>query len=101
MLTSGDVLLLNLGLPAGHEAGLRRPAVLVTAQRVLNAGPDVIHVVPLTTTIRGLNAEVTVEADLHNDLSENSAAQCRHIRAVTADRIDATLGNVGPVALSH
>ena len=52
MPTSGDVVDLELGVPEGREAGFRHPAVLVTAQRILDESPSVVHVVPLTTTIR-------------------------------------------------
>ena len=51
MPTSGDVVDLDLGVPEGREAGFRHPAILVTAQRVLDADPTVVHVLPLTTTI--------------------------------------------------
>lgn len=34
MLTPGDVVELDLRTPAGSEAGLRRPAVVVTAERI-------------------------------------------------------------------
>ena len=33
MLTPGDVVELDLGTPIGSEAGLRRPAVVITAGR--------------------------------------------------------------------
>ncbi len=46
MLTPGDVVDLDLGMPSGSEAGLRRPAVVVTAARVLSGGPNVVQVVP-------------------------------------------------------
>ncbi|WP_240483911.1 hypothetical protein [Arsenicicoccus bolidensis] len=39
-------------MPTGSEAGLRRPAVVVTAARILGGGPNVIQVVPLTRTLR-------------------------------------------------
>ncbi len=43
MLTSGDVVDLDLGAPAGRDAGFQHPAVVVTAQRILesrgNVGP--------------------------------------------------------------
>jgi mRNA-degrading endonuclease toxin of MazEF toxin-antitoxin module len=52
MLNSGDVVRLDLGLLSGREASFRHPAVVVTAQRILNAGPSVVHVVPLTSRIR-------------------------------------------------
>lgn len=99
MPTSGDVVEVDLGVPAGSEAGLRRPAVVVTADRVLVHRPSVVQVIPLTGTVRGYAAEVTVPADPGNGLDVDSAAQCQHIRAVAAQRIDHTLGNVGPVLL--
>ena len=99
MLTSGDVVDLDLGAPAGSEAGFRRPAVVVSAQRVLDAAPSVVHVVPLTSTVRGLASEV--EIDAANGLDALSAAQCQHIRAVAARRIDGSRGNVGNTALAE
>jgi len=45
MPTSGDVVDLDLVVPEGREAGFVHPAVLMTAQRVLDANPSVVHVV--------------------------------------------------------
>jgi mRNA interferase MazF len=101
MLTSGDVVHLDLGVPEGSEAGLQRPAVVVTASRVLGAGPSVVQVVPLTRTLRGYESEVLIEPDEANGLEVPSAAQCQHIRAVATTRIRAQVGNVGPVALGQ
>ena len=101
MLTSGDVVDLDLGMPAGREAGFRHPAVVVTAQRVLDAEPSVIQVVPLTTVLRGFASEVEFEADAENGLDHASAAQCQHIRAVAASRIEGTRGNVGGTVLTQ
>ena len=99
MLISGDVVDLDLGLPSGREAGFRHPAVVVTAQRVLDAEPSVVQVVPLTSALRGFASEVEVESNPHNGLDRTSAAQCQHIRAVAAGRIESTRGNVGGAAL--
>ncbi len=101
MLTSGDVIDLDLGLPEGREAGFRHPAVLITAQRILDALPTVIQVVPLTTTIRGFTSEITIEPDDTNGLQQRSAAQCQHIRAVSTRRVEQVRGNAGPVVLSR
>ena len=101
MPTSGDVLDLDLGGPEGREAGFRHPAVLVTAQRILDAGPSVIHVVPLTTTIRRYHSEVVIEPDGANGLAEVAAAQCQHIRAVSPGRIGDIRGNVGSALLTQ
>ncbi|MGC3956030.1 MAG: type II toxin-antitoxin system PemK/MazF family toxin [Propionicimonas sp.] len=98
MLTPGDVVELDLG-PAGSEAGLRRPAVVITAERVLRGGPNVVQVVPLTRTVRDSGTEIVIEPDRHNGLSARSAAQCQHIRAVATTRVSSRIGNVGPVVL--
>jgi len=99
MPSSGDLVDLDLGLPEGREAGIPGPAVVVTAQRILDAGPSVVHVVPLTSTIRPFHSEVVIEADAANGLPSRSAAQCQHLRAVSPDRIAARRGNVGPAVL--
>ena len=101
MLTSGDIAELDLGPPEGREAGFRHPAVVVTAQRVLDAGSSVVHVVPLTSTIRGFGSEVLVEPDDSNGLSHTSAAQCQHVRAVSIRRVDRVHGNVGVAILAQ
>lgn len=95
MLNSGDVVQLDLGLPSGSEAGFRQPAVVVTAQRILDDGPSVVQVVPLTSTIRRFGSEVRIDPDASNGLGQPSAAQCQHLRAVSAGRIEQVCGNVG------
>lgn len=101
MLTSGDVVAVDLGSPIGREAGYRHPAVVVTAQRLLDAAPSIVQVVPLTSTVRGFAAEVEIEADPPNGLDHRSAAQCQHVRAVAAGRLEDVRGNVGPSALAQ
>lgn len=99
MPNSGDVVDLDLGVPEGREAGFVHPSVVVTAQRILDGDPSVVHVVPLTTTLRQFHSEVVIEPDADNGLPEASAAQCQHVRAVSPRRIVATRGNIGAVTL--
>jgi mRNA interferase MazF len=101
MLTSGDVVDLDLGIPSGREAGFRHPVVVVTAQEVLDASAIVVQVVPLTTTIRQFTSEIQIPADQQNGLESESAAQCQHIRSVSTDRVESVRGNVGSAALSE
>ena len=95
MLTSGDVVDLDLGVPTGTQAGFRHPVVVVTAQRVLDAAPTVVQVVPLTSTVRGFASEIEIDPDAANGLEHRSSAQCQHIRAVATSRIEVARGNVG------
>ena len=98
--TSGDIVLVDLGVPTGHEAGFPRPVVVITAQRVLDHQPAVVQVVPLTSTLRGYESEVVIDPDDSNGLELPSGAQCQHLRSVSRDRIRETRGNVGAAALA-
>ena len=101
MLTSGDVVDLDLGSPKGYEAGMRRPLVVVTAQEILDESANVVQVIPLTSTIRPFGSEVQIRADGTNGLESDSAAQCQHIGSVSLDRVESVRGNVGAAALSE
>ncbi|MDQ6782235.1 MAG: type II toxin-antitoxin system PemK/MazF family toxin [Actinomycetota bacterium] len=101
MPTSGDVVDIDLGMPEGSEAGFHHPAVVITAQRILSANPSVIHVVPLTSSIRAFDSEITIEPDPTNGLAVKSAAQCQHLRALSRQRITTARGNVGPAVLAE
>lgn len=101
MLISGDVVDLDLGAPAGREAGFRHPVVIVTAQEILDESANVIQVVPLTSTLREFGSEIRVVADGKNGLAGDSSAQCQHSRSVSVDRVDSARGNVGPAVLSE
>lgn len=100
MLTSGDVVSLDFGLPSGREAGFARPAVVVTSQDILDEAATIVHVVPLTTTLRGFGSEVVIDPDESNGLTARSAAQCHQIRAISAARLGPSVGNVGAVDLT-
>lgn len=100
MLTSGDIVLVDLGVPTGHEAAFPRPAVVITAQRVLDHNPTVVQVVPLTSTLRGYEAEVPIDPDVVNGLERLSAAQCQHLRSVSRGRIAGRQGTVGAADLA-
>ena len=101
MLTPGDVVALDLGAPIASEAGLRRPAVVVTAGRVLRGDPNVVQVVPLTRTLRQSSTEVIINPDEGNGLAAPSSAQCQHVRSIATARIQERTGNVGAVVLGE
>ncbi|WP_256841760.1 type II toxin-antitoxin system PemK/MazF family toxin [Ornithinimicrobium cryptoxanthini] len=73
-------------MPSGSEAGLRRPAIVVTARRILPGEPNVVQVVPLTRTVRHSSTEVVIDPDDGNRLAAPSSAQCQHVSAVATTR---------------
>ncbi len=97
-LTAGAIALVDLGVPSGHEAGFARPAVIVTAQEVLDANPTVLQVVPVTSKLRGYQTDVSLSA-ASSGLGTTSLAQCQHIRSVSVARIVEVIGKVSPVEL--
>lgn len=92
---------LDLGIPKVRVAGFQHPAVLVTAQRVLDSAPSVVHVVPLTSTVRTFHSEVVVEPDSFNGLATASSAQRQLVRSVSPGRIVGVRGNVGAEVLAQ
>jgi mRNA interferase MazF len=100
-IAAGDLVEVDLGEPTGREAGFPHPAVVVTAQRTLDENPSVIHVVPLTSRLRGFGSEVVVPPDEDNGLDHPSSAQCQHVRSVAVHRLGGRSGSVGPVVLAQ
>lgn len=99
-MRSGDVLTVDFGIPVGSEPGFTRPAVLVTADLVLEAQPGTIHVVPLTTNVdRRLRSEVRLTA---STLERPSVAQCHLCTVIGMGHVvDQPGGNVGPAATAQ
>ena len=97
-LKSGATALVDLGVPAGREAGFARPVVVVTAQEVLNVNPSVIQVVPITSNLRGFWTDVPIDPG-HSGLTVKSQAQCQHVRSLSLGRINEILGRVSAVEL--
>lgn len=91
----------ELGPPNEREAGYRHPTVIVTAQAILDASPTVVHVVPVTSTLRHYFTEVEIEPEPGNGLKTVSAAQCQHVRSVSPARLSEPIGSVGVVALAQ
>lgn len=100
MLTSGDIVSLDLGLPTGREAGFARPAVIITAQDILDEAATIVHIVPLTTTIRGFRSEVEIEPTSENGLAQPSVAQCHQVWAISTGRLGPSIGNLGATGLT-
>lgn len=93
-MRAGDVLRCDFGTPARGEPGYLRPAVVVTADEVLEFEQRAIAVVPCTSTHRGWLSEV--------ELADVGVAQTHLVTTISVDRVvDATGVNVGPVALQQ
>lgn len=97
---AGELIEVDFGVPAGSEPGFTRPAIVITAEAVLEARPRTLHVVPITGNVaRPLPTEIPIEVD---SLARPSAAQCHLCTVISVDRIKAEdLGNVGSAMLAQ
>lgn len=94
----GELWLVDFGDPIGHEQGYRRPALIVSDDR-LNTGPaGVIIVVPTTTRRRGLAAHVEIDGD-RSGLDETSYARCEDVRSIAEERLISRIGRCPPEAM--
>jgi mRNA-degrading endonuclease toxin of MazEF toxin-antitoxin module len=99
-MISGDIVVVDFGIPMGSEQRFVRPAVVVTANVILSRSPRTVHVVPLTTNLkRSLTSEVRVDIP---ELDNESAAQCHLSQTVSTVRLsNEPIGNVGGVILAQ
>lgn len=94
----GDVWLVDFGAPIGREQAGRRPAVVVSADRLNDSPAGVVIVIPCTTTPRGLPSHVELDPET-SGLDTVSYAKCEDIKSVSDERLVARLGAANDEAL--
>ncbi len=95
----GELWLIDLGEPLGHEQGWERPALIISADR-WNQHAQTVVVIPLTRTSHGLPTRVELEPSAHNRLDEISYARCEDVRSISARRLVTRLGRVDIVQMA-
>jgi mRNA interferase MazF len=92
------VWLIDLGVPAGHEQGGRRPALIVSPDQFNHGALGLVLAVPITTTDRGYAIHVAVEPP-EGGLRERSFVMCEQVRSTSHDRLIEPWGRVRPETL--
>lgn len=95
----GDIWLIDLGEPVGHEQRFTRPALVVSSDG-WNAHASTVTVLPISRTRHGLPTRVEIGPDVRNGLDDVSYARCEDIRAVSERRLARRLGAVDAVTLA-
>lgn len=94
MVAAGEIYLCDFGTPMGHEAGFRRPAVIISPAELNRHG--ICWLLPATRTRRGYPTHV----ELDGILPVTSYIQCELIRSVSTDRLARRLGKIDVVTRS-
>jgi mRNA interferase MazF len=93
----GEVWLVDLGQPIGHEAGAARPALVVSDDPANMHG--LVVMCPITRSRRGYPTHVEIERG-SSGLDVTSYIQTEQIRTVSTARLTRRLGMADLAALS-
>ena len=95
----GDVWSVDFGADPEHpEQAFRRPALIVSDDRLHHPNLRMVIVVPGTSTIRRVPLHVVIEPDDGSGLSAATAFQVEQVRAVSIARLVKRLGRLDPVS---
>lgn len=100
MVSRGEIHLADLDDHIGHEQGLRRPVVIISAEPWLESNPPVVVVLPITRTYRARSTHVEIEPGT-SGLRATSYAKCEDIRAISPLRLERKFGRVDDVVLAR
>ncbi len=89
----GEVWLVDFGEPVGHEQGYRRPAVVMSDDRLNRSRAELVIVVPATTTRRGLPSHIEIESGI-SGLTHTSYAKAEDVKSVSTGRLIRRLGTI-------
>lgn len=89
----GETWLVDFGEPVGHEQGYRRPAVVLSDDRLNGSRAELAIVVPVTTTRRGLPSHIEIEPG-DSGLEHTSYAKAEDVKSISTKRLIRRLGVV-------
>ncbi len=97
-LRRGSIIWVDLNPTRGREQAGTRPAVVVASGGYLSNVPELVIVVPVTTTDRSWPHHVRIEGQV--DLPRASFAMTEQPRTIARSRITGTAGTVGAQTLA-
>ena len=94
----GEIWLVDFGDPIGSEQAGRRPAVVISADRLNRSRAGIVIVIPCTTRRRGLPSHVELDPTT-SGLYDVTYAKCEDIKSISEQRLIAKLGATNDEAL--
>ena len=96
----GEVWLVDLGTPRGHEQAYERPAVVIQSDDLSRL--STLVVIPITAVVqRGAHRGTVILQAGDGGLREESVALCYQIRVLDRSRLIRRLGELSAAALAQ
>jgi mRNA interferase MazF len=89
----GEVWMVDLNPTRGREPSGLRPALVLSVDKFNHGPAELVIMVPITKTKRGIPTHVLVPAG-EAGLTVDSSIKCEELRSVSTDRLVRQLGNV-------
>ena len=93
MASRGEIWIVNLNPTRGREQHGMRPALVVSTDGFNHGRANLVVVVPLTTTRRGIPLHVQIDPP-DGGVRETSYAMCEAVRSISTDRLQRAWGTV-------
>ncbi|MEX0610907.1 MAG: type II toxin-antitoxin system PemK/MazF family toxin [Pirellulales bacterium] len=95
----GEVWTVALDPTKGREQRGTRPAIVVSHNTFNRSAADLVVVVPLTTTFRGIPLHVRIDPP-EGGVKSASFAKIEDVRSISKERLTKRWGNVSPKILA-
>lgn len=92
--------MVDFGDPIGHEQGYRRPAVVISSDRLNRSRAGLAVVIPITSTRRNLPSHIEIEPGI-SGLDHTSYAKTEDIKSVSTQRLLHQLGTIPADRIHH
>jgi len=94
----GEIWRIDLNPTRGHEQKGVRPALIVSVDQFNHGPADLVIVIPITKTARGIPFHVSIQPS-EGGLVVASFAKCEDVRSVSKDRLKSRMGIVSKATM--
>ena len=96
----GEVWWVDLDPVTGHEQAGKHPALIFSSDRLNRGRGEIVWVVPMTTTDRGIRSHVAISPP-DGGVSRRSFAMAEQLRAISTERLRGRVGRVSAMTLAQ
>lgn len=96
----GDIWLVDLGKPVGHEMGGARPALVLSGDSFNHGSAGLVIVLPLTKQYKGIPSHVEIQPP-EGGVRVRSYIKCEDVRSISTARLGVRWGTVSAPTMTR